>query len=409
MALAQGKPASQAERRGPLASMHSWPGPHIEKIKALGDNQWVNIGSPAADSKWGRARGRGYGAKALMLAPELRGAFFTGEGRHAFVKPDGFGMDDYWFYDINAHRWICLYPGTDTRNFLQKIKDKELVVDDNGQVVDKDGQPVPGHLLIHAWGFLTYDTDQRKFVIFAGDAFGSYFMPGKDGVVEGIKSLAEQVKARKRPPAFTPWFYDPMTGKFERYPASSPGPSVPSSFPQFLYVSSRKQHLVAGAKGVAFFDPAKRVWTVPKSQGPRPPGYDQRGCYDSKRDRVYMSGGIIGGGLDDGFYVYDIKTETWTKPETRKDTSPGFCRVMHYDSVNDVVVIVKPSDRKIYAYHPEADTWAEPLPIPDGIFSNGRFSHAFYDPELNAHFVFLAGDSVDNGTMWVYRYKKAAK
>ena len=54
MALAE-PPASQpgggpkVERKGPLATMPSEPGPHIAKIKALGDDAWLNIGTPAAD------------------------------------------------------------------------------------------------------------------------------------------------------------------------------------------------------------------------------------------------------------------------------------------------------------------------------------------------------------------------
>ena len=45
-------------KKGPLAGPPSPPGPHIDKIKALGDNEWLSLGSPAADPKWGKARGR---------------------------------------------------------------------------------------------------------------------------------------------------------------------------------------------------------------------------------------------------------------------------------------------------------------------------------------------------------------
>ena len=51
----------------------------------------------------------------MPLAPELRGAFLFGEGVHGYTKPDGHYMDDLWFYDINSHRWICCYPGADTK------------------------------------------------------------------------------------------------------------------------------------------------------------------------------------------------------------------------------------------------------------------------------------------------------
>ena len=35
--------------------------------------------------------------------------------------------------------------------------------------------------------------------------------------------------------------------------------------------------------------------------------------------------------------------------------------------------------------------------------------NGFYSPELNAHFFHIAGDSRDDGTIWVYRYKKIAE
>src|SRR5262245_22175280 len=52
--------ADEKPFKGPLAEVPSKPGPHIEKIKALGDNEWLNLGSPAPDPKWGKARGRSW-------------------------------------------------------------------------------------------------------------------------------------------------------------------------------------------------------------------------------------------------------------------------------------------------------------------------------------------------------------
>ena len=81
--------AQDNAKKAPLAELPSKSGAHIEKIKAMGDNQWLNLGAPAADPKWGKARGSSWGAKALILAPDKRGAFLFGEGVHAYVKPDG--------------------------------------------------------------------------------------------------------------------------------------------------------------------------------------------------------------------------------------------------------------------------------------------------------------------------------
>ena len=113
--------------KGPLADLPSKPGAHVEKIKALGDNEWLNLGAPAADPKWGKARGRSWSSN-MPFAPDARGAFVFGEGVHAYVKPDGRYMNDIWFYDANAHRWVCLYPGIEVKAVARRIKDKELTL-----------------------------------------------------------------------------------------------------------------------------------------------------------------------------------------------------------------------------------------------------------------------------------------
>ena len=71
------------DKKGPLAELPSKPGQHIAQIKALGVNEWLKLGAPAADPKWGKARGSSWGAKALILTPDKRGAFLFGEGVHA--------------------------------------------------------------------------------------------------------------------------------------------------------------------------------------------------------------------------------------------------------------------------------------------------------------------------------------
>ena len=37
------------EENNPLSALPSKPGPHIDKIKALGDNSWINLGQAAPD------------------------------------------------------------------------------------------------------------------------------------------------------------------------------------------------------------------------------------------------------------------------------------------------------------------------------------------------------------------------
>ena len=393
-------------KKGPLADLPSKPGAHLDKIKALGDNQWVNLGAPAADPKWGKARGRSWGAKALILAPDLRGAFLFGEGLHGYVKPDGHAMDDLWFYDINAHAWICLYPGMNTKTFTQRVKDKELKIDDNGLLRDKDEQAIPVHTLIHAWGYLAYDSDRKKFAFLGNNGLGSYYMPGLKQMEEGLKLLEEQMKGKKKP-AFSPWYYDVASGQFERSPATgSPGGG---SFPQLHYLSAKKQFFVVGSNGVAIFDPAKSQWSEAKPKGPTPKGSDGCGCYDSKRNRVYRNDGDSGEGT--GLMAYDIESNTWIELKP-KGSAPaaantnGAC--YEYDPLLDLVVVIQVRGKTpgVFTYDPQTNPWADPLPFPADGPKLQYAANTCYDRELNVYLCHVAGDSNDNGVVWAYRYKK---
>jgi RNA polymerase sigma factor (sigma-70 family) len=397
-------PGVRAERQGPLAALPSAPGSTVEKIKALGDNQWLNLGSPAADPKWGKACGRTWGSKALVLAPDLRGAFIFGEGLHAGLKADGYAMDDLWFYDINAHRWICLYPGMNPKTFTQRIKDQELKVDDQGRLADKDGQPIPVHTHVHAWGFLAYDTDQKKFIFWNGYGMniGTYFLAGQNDMKPGLDLLAEQGLGKKNQ-TWSPWFYDTATGKFEVQPATgSFGSTHYSTFPKCVYVPSKKQYLVLSNKGDAVYDLAQRKWRMLAEKGLG--GWDTVGCYDPKRDRVYH-----------GNAAYDVASNTWVDLKATGERPASFGHNytgMEYDTVNDAVVAIhyshheKPELCGVYVYSPGTNAWTKAGPLPP---KGGGILSLCYDPELNAYFCYQAGDSDPNGTMWVYRYKRAAK
>jgi hypothetical protein len=397
------------ERKGPLADMPSKPGTHMEKIKALGDNQWVCLGSPAPDPKWGKMTGRSWGAK-MAYAPDLVGAFMVGEGPHGHTKPNGYQDDDVWFYDVNGHRWICIHPGSNTKAFAQQVADKELKVDaQSGNVVDKDGQPIPIHTLIHAWGNLSYNTDEKKFAWQSKYNAGLYF--AARGLEDGIKQLQTQGLNGK---LCSPWFYDTVAGKFERYPVSGEPPfGGECAENQFLYIPSKKQFFSAGRSGAAFFDPAARKWTEISSKGFRLQGIDHAACYDSKRDCVYLGGGVYTDAKkpEDNFFRFDIKTCTWSKPNAPGDFpivfSSNYC-FCNYDSVNDAVVIVSADESKhIYVYDPQTNSWSSPPPTgPKGGYSYGN---GFYSPEVNAYFFHFAHDGDDNGVMWAYRYKNPRK
>jgi len=391
---------------GPLAGLPSPPGPHIAQIQALGNDAWLELGTPAADPMWGVARGRSWGGRALVLAPGIRGAFFTGEGRHAFVKPDSHAMDDIFVYDINANAWIAVHPGTDIATFNDRVASGDLHIDQNAQLVDHTDQPIPVHVLIHAWDFLAYDPDRDQFAMFANDGLGRYFLGGEPEMDAGLDTLEAQRAAITMPP-MSPWFYDVSTARFQRQRATNSAPLDYTSYSFFQYIASKKQYVLAGRDAVGFYDLASATWITPTISGSSPPGYDHGGCYDAKRERLYLGPGS--GSSETGLYVFDIATSTWSKPAVNGSAPAGvgtniasiFC-----DSVNDVVLVFHYASRTRYVYDPTTNSWTS-SPLPASVLDAVSYAsfNAFFDPELNAYFLYAAGDSEEGGRMFAYRYR----
>jgi hypothetical protein len=391
-------------RTGPLTELPSRPGPHIDRIKALAENAWLELGAPAADPKWGRARGRSWTAK-MPLAPELRGAFLAGEGVHGYTKPDARYMDDLWFYDINAHRWSCCYPGADTKTL-------DLKINADGFEATPDGMPLPVASMVHGYEMMTYDTELKRFMS----------MPNPHGYEK--RALPQRQRWWQKPPGdASPWLFETGTGRWNRLRTGTPAP--PSSYGDTLiYLPARKQAFFAHrSNNVWLYDVPSNKWQKVAVKGPKPPfGIDATACYDSKRERIYMGGGSypVAPAGSNAFWIYDLKTNTWIDPHpkgapARGSTSyPTKNALMLYDSINDVVLLIVHSsfdssaDRVgIYVYDPTTNSWStEGLPVPGKLAGNRKPKNGFYDPELNAVFIHTAGDSQDDGVIWVYRYRR---
>jgi hypothetical protein len=387
---------------GPLMDLPSERGPHVASIEALGDGEWLALGAPAADPTYGVGLGRSWGGRAFVLAPELRGAFFAGEGVHAYVKPDGYAMDDVFFYDIHAHRWIAVYPGMHVASFNDRARSGDLRVDERGQVRDAAGHYVPIHTLIHAWDFMTYDTRRHRFAWIAGDGMGRYYLPGVEQMEEGLVILEAQRGAASGG-AMSPWYYDTTTAAFHRDPIES-WPADVGGYSAFVYVAERDRFYNCGSQGVQYFDPSTSRWTRVEDSGPRPPGYDHGVAYDWRRGRIYM--GSADTSVASGIFVYDLATDTWTNPSTTGDGPATFrtnSASIMYDDANDVVTVFHYERGRVYTYEPDAQRWSS-AEMPADVLASRSFN-GFYDPELNAYFIHRAYDSGDDGVMWAYRYR----
>ena len=403
-----GKKDAKVERKGVLAGLPSEAGPQLQKVLALGDNEWVNLGSPAPDPKWGHGRGRSWSCK-MTYAPELRGAFLAGAGPHAFIKPDGH-YDDIFFYDLNAHRWICIFPGVNTKTFGDDAKEGRLKVNDDGQLTDQEGRIIPLAYRSHSGQTHTYDTDQCKWVsngIPGGidpdwwSAKVPWYLAGAPHLTGKPDKVAGQLLS-----------FNTITGLFER-PAGKKPPvrGGGARGEAFFYLPTKKAYWAYSSdKGTQIGDVATGQWTVAKTKD-GPPGTDLGACYDSKRDRIYTSGGT-GNKYDKGegyIYIYDVKTGAWSNPPNKGPAVeiPGSTwGMIHYDTASDKVVVLR-LGKGVSTYDPETGEFSEEKPLPKEMRKDNW--HGFYSPEVNAHFIYVAIDGRDKGDMWAYRYKRAAK
>ncbi|MHC4915334.1 MAG: hypothetical protein ACYTGB_07560 [Planctomycetota bacterium] len=415
--------AAAAHAAEPLEDLPSKPqGAHLAKIKALGENAWVDLGSPAPDPKWGKARGRSWSCRA-PFAPDLRGAFYFGEGPHGMAKPDGHYMDDLWFYDVNQHRWICVYPGIKAKGGYREMGIK---LNEDGFEVTPDGRPLPIAAVGHGYCAMTYDTDRKLFL--TQPTFQHYWRI--EGRLEYLLANREEffgqaggkVKGTmmERGASASPWIYDTAEGHWERFRTKGKQPGWGSGC-TLVYVPTVKKAFgyMNKNKHIAWYDPAARDWTPIEKRGKLPPwNIDPNSCYDSRRDRIYLGGGlypVIEKGQS-ALWGFDVKTETFSRLEPKgapASTNYSTNRaIMNYDSVNDVVVLLHARARKgevpgVYVYHPGRNEWETACQRPPELVGKGNPTWTgFYDPELNVHFVHIADDGRDNGVMRAYRYKR---
>jgi hypothetical protein len=368
----------------------------------MGDNEWLDLGRPAADPWFGRAEGRAYTNK-MAGAPDLGGAFLYGSGGMGGLKPDGRYRDDLFFYDVNAHRWICVYPGTDPQRFT-------MTLDADGFEVTADGQHLPVAMLLQGDEQTAYDPERGLFT----------FMPATAGKWRKyLNKRRSRWLGAKGHPSVTrdwgkhPWFYDVRAGRWSRRKVEGDGP-VCSFCCSLVNLPGRNANLLYARKSdfwLYSYDSKGWRHLTPAGPGADAPDYDGVCCYDEKRQRLYV---LNRNKKDPGvFRIYDVAENVWTDPapSVRPDVVAGTSysctrATAHFDSANGVVVLrlrgrraAKPG---IYVYDPGKNQWS-----PEPVTSGTGGAHGFYDPVLNAHFFFDAGDrKLDPGVIRVWRYRR---
>lgn len=385
----------ESEVETPLADKPGSPGAQLDKIRTIGSNTWLNLGRPAPDPVYGPSSGRSWSRK-MAFAPDLRGAFFYGESRMGASSVRAgkrFYNDDLYFYDINAHAWVCCYPGTLLDEPGQGLKFDEV----SGCETDRNGNILPVAASVHAYWAGDYDTDRKEFM----------FMPSPASM--GWKLQADLVKFRKylvNDPRWShqhsPYYYSSKTGKFSRRRtvSSCAGANVDNA----LFYSPKQKKAVYFYGGVWLYDYSANAWRKAAAEGGGSGAY----CYDSRRDQVYVVMANRSAGGTNQLSIFSVESSKWIKPQTKGDcgvwldSNDAF---FTYDSVNDVALMYYKS--RHYVYDPAEGKWSVlPASLQESV--DWEAGGGFYDPDLNVHFYFNARAGKDlPGNMWVYRYAPA--
>ncbi|MEQ8785225.1 MAG: hypothetical protein RIC55_02965 [Pirellulaceae bacterium] len=417
------------ETRGeapPLKDLPSAPGPHVAKIKALGDGEWLLLGAPAPDPTWGPAPGRAYTNK-MAYAPDLVGGFLFGEGVHGKSGEgprEGHYNDDVFFYDLMAHRYLCVYPGTDVEQF-------EVHRDDAGFLASPDGQHRPIAIAVHGYECSSYNPHTREFM---APLTGSPYSREIDARRRAL--VAEQPVDGRNGGGQHPFFYNVDTGRWTRRRAEAPGLRT-SLADALIYVPSLKKSVLYQRRGdFWFFDHEKSQWEHVVADGGRPETVDGRPsaegalCYDSRRDRLY----VFNRDQASIPWAYDFRTNTFSDLKAKNQFYPptnsyeqGRLSIgstssgVHYDTAADVVVMrmtvrqgsgdprnLRGATKGLAIYDPTTNAWSEqPVALPPDLDIRGAWN-SFYSPELNVHVYHIAGDSRTNGRVLLYRHKRKA-
>jgi RNA polymerase sigma factor (sigma-70 family) len=387
----------EPQRTGVFAQLPKPDPAHLSKLSELGDDSWIYLDTPAADPAWGRAYGRTW-SPVMAYAPDLQGAFLFGEHDRNYLGEHGRYVDDLWFYHAPSHRWICVHPGT-------TLDKADVKLNEYGIESTIAGDPVPVATMLEANCAMTYDSERRQFV---------HMPQGEKMYLGQLSAKVAAYQAAGPPPAKnpSPWFFDTVSGKWNRLETDSQAPPQSSGMADLLFYLPTKKILLFnrsafGLNYLSSYDPATTRWS-PISDGREirdheriPPGASVNIAYfDSKRNRVDLLVGAL-------HCILDTESMTWRDAASGGPSDVVFSSTWTYDSVNDVGILVTyrhpdTSRNGVWIYHPATNDWtkaARPLPIAT------TDCNAFYDPRLNVHFIYSAPSHAPGG-MWAYRYHK---
>ncbi len=395
---------------GALAGLPSTGGPGLRALQSLAPGSWVDLGVPAPDPAHGLATGRSYTPR-LAPAAHLGGAFFTGEGTHGYVVPaTGRYVDDVWFYDLAAHRWICVKPGSHVATLALRLNEDRFEV-------DAQGAPIPVAQLGHGYELVTVDESRRAFVMVAApNTYWTNAMPQRLAWLGNVSLPASQ--------AASPWLFEEATGRWRREPPGATRPTLDVTGRSVVvhYVPSRRatwcwDKSAAQRRTVWYFDASTYRWSpVALAQdGPRITGTGVS-CFDRTRERIYFFA-VDETGTAFRLWFFDVATSRWVDTGAtgmpplagRTPYVSAYAGLTFDDASGRVLVRLTGPSASYPSFHVFDPTTGafdpEPIAPPAALRSHFTFAatNAFYAGDYDAHILHVAGERGRTGRFLAFR------
>jgi RNA polymerase sigma factor (sigma-70 family) len=431
----------------------------VAKLKALGEGSGLKLGkfktTPADVTKWHRTfkygpSRRGFCNK-MPYAPDRKTAMYCG-GDHGVPH----GLNDVWEFHLGSNTWSLICPPSSNKHVLRMARGrmsrakkaiaagkdvaKNKVVAKKAEAAIKqwwseksvkegyfqsrNGGPVHPW---HTWDGLTYDTRTRRLY---WAELSSHNVKRKVQHVK-VRNYAKMTGqdadklAAKIKPGTPMYAYDPAEGRWMRQMGSGPFPNMRGMGGMLHYIPDidktfwlcNSGNTVGSYDGMWVYDAKTNKWSCLITggalmglarRGAAPYG-ELQAAYSSRHKKLVAV-------LERGTFVYDIKTNKWTKAARSTGYAHDAQSVFVYDSNADVfMLIAKDGDKywsgdvpwRLGVYDLSTDKWAV-VKIKGENVPGKKASYAgYYDPEHNVLAVYVMTRS--GGFTWVYRHRKTKK
>jgi hypothetical protein len=291
-------------------------------------------------------RARNYSLKMVWAADRER-ALFVG-ANHAVPHR----LNDVWEFDLKAMSWVLLYAPDLSRSYKGMGDDASDVVFRDGWLQTRRGGPA---VIGHGWWGVTYDPTRRELL------FMNRWLTDQD---TAVRQVGGDPKLRYTGPPL--WKFVPGRRAWVAQKTPKPHPASPMGA-MLEYVpelGGAIWHMNAwDMRATWLYDPERSSWSeliagqTPERFRDEAPGRELVGYHDPERKLVVAQQGR-------NTFHFDTARKSWRRvvaaaaDNDRVPNGHDARTVFHHDPASGQGLLVDFAKRAVWAYDPDALTWA---------------------------------------------------